>query len=181
MSSPKLQPAPAKIILGLDLATKITGWAYLSLGDPLTLLDCGTLESSADDYLTRWQEMLMQLDLVMEAHGSPCAVAIEHPNSPRNMETVRQLVGIWAAVCVHLIDRGYWPTEVNTKHAKLVFTGNGRAEKRDTVAKANEIFAGQMESPFKLKDNDKADAIQVAYTLRKELLEMPEFQEFLKQ
>jgi Holliday junction resolvasome RuvABC endonuclease subunit len=180
-----LRPHHQKTILGLDLGTYSSGYSLLSFSDPVKLLRWGKFGAVNEDYMSRWGQAILKLDLVLqdlENHDLfPVAVAVEEPNYSRNMESVRQLCGLFGAICHRLLE--HWkvfPTQVNTAHAKKVFCGKGGGDKIVTINRCNSLFGLNLKfvKPSGTKhiigesDDDVADAIQAAYTVRRELLEL---------
>ncbi len=156
-------------VLGLDLSTTSTGWAYLSWNDPLALMPYGKIEAKQedpDDRIDTITDILVKD--VIKAYGIPAYLCLEQVNSFVNANTVRannQLVGAIKRECRKL---GVAPFEMNTSHAKKVFCGKfigGVEGKELTVKKASELFG----ITFTMKSNDICDAIQVAYAYRQDL------------
>jgi len=173
--------------MGLDLDTYITGYAFLSLAEPVRILDYGKILSSKEDVLDRWRSIARDVIEVCPAGGLVKAVAIEEPNCFSNGETTRQLCGLFGIVSYVLYQNGYYPTAVNTAHAKKIFCGKGGGDKSVTVDRVNALFnlnfrfsakakakrrdAKSLITSAGMSDDDVADAIAVAWTLRKDLIE----------
>lgn len=181
-------------ILGLDLDTYVSGYAFLSLANPVRLLSYGTVTVSAlkkterEDILIRWSFMAGNvLDVCRPSAPLIKAIAIEEPNCFSNGETTRQLCGLFGIISHKLYQSGWFPTPVNTAHAKRVFCGKGGGGKDITIQSANLMFGTRFRFDPKAKakhrqrsevaeaaafsDDDIADAIQAAFTLRKDLIE----------
>jgi Holliday junction resolvasome RuvABC endonuclease subunit len=166
-------------ILGIDSSTHSTGWAIITVKEPVKLIAYGKITSDKEEVLLRWQDMVLGLDDVLKVWGKPDAVAIEEPNSFRGGEVTRSLTGLFGIVVYHLFStHGLWATQINTSHSKSVFCGKGVGKgKEPTIARANQLFGlnlvyykpGTKNSA--LSDDDIADAIQQSFTLRKDLLE----------
>jgi Holliday junction resolvasome RuvABC endonuclease subunit len=166
-------------ILGIDSSTHSTGWAIITVKEPVVLVACGKIQSREEEVLLRWRDMVVGLDAVIACHGKPEAVAIEEPNCFRGAEVTRSLTGLFGVIMFHLFStQGLWPTQINTSRAKAVFCGKGaRKGKEPTVEMANKRFGLNLTyhkpGTKAAKDNgdDIADALSMCWVLRKDLLE----------
>ena len=105
--------------------------------------------------------------------GRPVAIAVEQPNSFRNGASTRILTGDFGALLYWIHINKMAGIEVNTTHAKKIFCGVAGKGKEPTIARANELYGLDLKfhRDPKKSDDDVADAIQVAYTLRHHLIE----------
>jgi len=163
-------------ILGIDFASKRTGVAMLSLKEPIDLISYKCIEASSDDDdLHRWAYTINAVsEFIVQCGGRPAAVAIEQPNSFRGGSTVRILCGGWGALMLWVFQHDMPPFDINTSHAKSVFCGKKPGKgKQPTLDKANAMFGLDLKwhRDDKKTDDNISDAIQVAWVLRKELIE----------
>jgi Holliday junction resolvasome RuvABC endonuclease subunit len=166
-------------VLGIDLGSYRTGLAAIEVGKEARLVNRARVVVEGKDYVDRWAKTIVQIEKFMTEFlmGRPVAIAIEQPNSGRNMQSTRELTGGFGAVLYWLHQNGMSAIDVNTSHAKKVFCGKGGGGKQQTIDRANELYGLELKyhsNPEKT-DDDVADAIQVAYTLRVELIEADEW------
>jgi Holliday junction resolvasome RuvABC endonuclease subunit len=168
-------------ILGIDSSTKCTGWAMIDT-ESGKLLKLGRVIPPKDlYYVDRWVVIVKGLEDVVKENGDPVVVGIEEPNCFTNGNTVRLLCGIFGIISYTFSKAGLFVHAVNTAHAKSIFVGSeksgeGHAKKTDTIAKANKMFGLTLTHKernvdgVRMSDEDLADAIQVAYCLRFDLI-----------
>ena len=171
-------------ILGIDQASYRTGVAMLSLSEPTELIHykCIDAPEGADD-LERWNYTFEEISkFIGQCGGRPAAVAIEQPNSFRGGSTTRLLCGGWGALMLWVFNNGMPPFDINTSHAKSSFCDKEKNKKglmkvgkgkQPTIDKANSLFGLDLKwhRDEKKTDDNISDAIQVAWVLRKELIE----------
>jgi Holliday junction resolvasome RuvABC endonuclease subunit len=153
--------------------------AAIGVADPAKLLHKARIVSASDRYVERWDMMINQIEKFMEEFlmGRPVVVAVEQPNSFRGGETTRQLCGGFGALMYWLHKNGLTGIDVNTAHAKKVFCGKSLKGKQQTIDRANELYNLDLKyhRDPKKTDDDVADAIQVAWALRSDLIESDEW------
>lgn len=175
-----LKDLPVKeVVVGLDLGSYRTGVAVLGVAKGAKLLHKARVVAASDRTVERWDTTIATLEKFFEEFvmGRPVVVAVEQPNAFRNGATTRMLTGLFGAVLLWLHRNDITAVEVNTSHAKKVFCGKSSAGKQPTIDRANELYGLSLKyhsRPEKSED-DVADAIQVAWALRHDLIETDEW------
>ena len=171
------------IIVGLDLSMTSSGYAVLDSGK---LIDFGVIKSTKEvaqftcldyEYIDRAklvaQECKKKVDLF-----SPDLIMIEQTNKGRNRNSQKKLEFVHFAVLtaiesykdvISYVDTSFWratlkivSTKEDSKHNKLVNAKKAEGKitpKHRAVRWVNKTY----DLSLKLKDNDIADAIAVAY------------------
>lgn len=161
-----------KIVIGLDTSLSCTGWCAIQIiGNKKKLIDYGKIiPDNNAPYLDRCKEIWERLDRELDKYaGEMIGIAIEQPNSFRGGDIVRKLCGLYQIVrYMTWIRYAISPSEINTKHLKLVISDKGDASKSDVVDAVNQKFATTFiykDTKNKKKtDDDIADAVGAAYT-----------------
>jgi len=159
----------SKVVIGIDSSTSCTGYAVLSAGKSLKILDYGKIIPDKDlEYLEKCQFITEELDKILSDYGKIQAIAIEQPNTSRNMAGTRVLCGLYGIIRYMIYLRfSIVPTEINTKTLKAAVI-HGNASKKDIVNAINKRFGTKFvfsTSNNKNKtDDDVCDAIGAAYT-----------------
>lgn len=161
-----------RIVIGLDTSLSCTGYAVIQLtGKRKTLIDYGKIISDENaPYLSRCKDIWTRLDTELDKYnGEIIGIGIEQPNSARNMDVTRKLCGLYQIIrYMTWLRYEIEPSEIATKHIKLVTADNGNAGKQDMVDAINEKFATTFvykDTKNKKKtDDDIADAVGAAYT-----------------
>jgi crossover junction endodeoxyribonuclease RuvC len=148
------------IVLGIDPGTAITGWGVVraEANDRPTLVDCGTIQTTASTPLPqRLRLIFQQVTDLLERHG-PETVAVEEVFFSKNVRTamsVGQARGV-ILLAAALADRPvheYTPLQV-----KQAISGYGGADKTQ-VQQMTALLLGLEAVPT---PDDAADAIAVA-------------------
>ena len=153
-------------VLGIDTSTSCTGWCVMEHKNSInTIIAFGKIQPKKDlNYLEKYKIILVGLRKIVKQYKIE-KIAMEQPNSSRNMKVTRILCGLYGLLTYMFFHLdGIIVVDINTIHAKKVFTGIGKAQKIDTINKANELFNLKLAED----DNDIADAIQIAFTYCKE-------------
>lgn len=155
-------------VLGLDISSHSTGWAFISVTEPVQLMKYGKIEMPFfEQFLDKLEHMIAEIEKLPVLHGLPAAVAIEEPICLNSGETTRLLAGLYACTSLNFKRAGLWPTPVNISTAKRSFVGKGGGGKQPTVDTCNRLFG----TTFTVKEhNDICDAIQAACVVRTELV-----------
>ncbi|MFW5702718.1 MAG: crossover junction endodeoxyribonuclease RuvC [Candidatus Dojkabacteria bacterium] len=159
----KSRKLDSKLILGIDCGTAITGWAVIEVfysGKAPRLVDLGTIETHK---FTPEAERLLDLgesiNQLLEEFN-PDEAAVEDLFFFRNATTVIKVSQARGVVLFSLAKSkiphySYTPLQI-----KQQLTSYGRAKKEQIIYMMNKIFSLK----GKLKQDDAADALAVAYT-----------------
>ncbi len=163
------------VVVGIDLGSYRTGISAIEVAKPARLLHKGRIVAASDRFVERWDLTVNQIEKFLEEFvmGRPVVVAVEQPNSFRNGETTRLLTGLFGVVMHWCHKNDLTAIDVNTSHAKKVFCGKSEKGKQPTIDRANSLYGLDLKfhrDPAK-SDDDVADAIQVAYCLRSDLID----------
>jgi len=186
------------VILGLDISLSCTGWCLMSLQEDRVLaygkvptkalkkkknaakLPKGVYQDLG--FFPRSKEVIDAVDAALTSNPgvNVVGIGVEQLNSFRGASTARTLAGVSKLLQHHLWSGlGVVPYEIHTGTAKLAFTGNGNAGKALTLVIANThyklkpplVYYEETSKEHKAgqSDDDIADAISVAYALKKHL------------
>jgi len=148
------------IVLGIDPGTAITGWGVVreeADGRP-TLVDCGTIQTTASTPLPQRLRQIFQKITTLVERYAPETVAVEEVFFSKNVRTamsVGQARGV-ILLAAALADRpvhGYTPLQV-----KQAISGYGSADK----AQVQQMTALLLRLDAVPTPDDAADAIAVA-------------------
>lgn len=173
-------------ILGLDLSLACPGWAVMALREDKVLAWGKVVNPPAKkkdltdgDYFRRVKKTVEAIDAVFEDDRfSIVSVGVEQLNSFKGISTARKLLGVSKVVQFHIWDKyGLTPNEIETTKAKKAFTGKGDANKSLVLVLANTrfklspplVYFDEKHNKHHESDDDIADAIAIAYTLKTEL------------
>lgn len=174
------------VILGLDISLSCTGWCLLSLEED-RVVKWGKISTKASkrgslndsDYYIRVHRIVQGVEAVFDIPEIVIvSVAVEQLNSFRGGDVSRRLMGVSKIVQYTIWkNHGLTPNEINTMTAKKVFTGNGQAEKTLVLVMANHVYKLSPQLVWLEKKTDKegrsdediADSISIAHTLKKEI------------
>lgn len=142
-------------ILGIDVATRITGWGLVD--------ESGTWWHGVIDYskMKDVPERLMLLgDRVKELIKlyKPDVVAVEDQFFGKNIDTLKKLSHARGVVEFVSLKSGCEVVIISNKTAKKIITGNGNAKKKMVQDAVIEKF----KLPIDITE-DEADAIAIAY------------------
>jgi crossover junction endodeoxyribonuclease RuvC len=148
------------IVLGIDPGTAITGWSVVreeADGHP-TLVDCGTIQTTASTPLPQRLRQIFQKVTALVARYEPQTVAVEEVFFSKNVRTAMSVgqargVILLAAALADLPVHGYTPLQV-----KQAISGYGSADKAQ-VQQMTALLLGLDAVPT---PDDAADAIAVA-------------------
>lgn len=146
-----------KTLIGLDLATKCGISVFDADAEKLIFSD--TVKLPKSDGQLRLQQLYDYLNM-MYARFKPIEAAIEDvflpvktsPKTPIALGELRGVARLWAAQ--HGIDVHFYPP----RKVKMAITGFGNAAKSDIISWI------QNEFNIKVKDDNEADAISIAWT-----------------
>lgn len=160
------------LILGLDTSLSCTGWALLTLEANPKLVVYGKIQSVHDEKIDEDLDLLERYKLInakvdeLFSRYEIAGVAIEQPNSSRNMKVTRKLIGIYQIVRFFIFLRHLKVTkELNTMTVKKIVIGNGGAKKPEVVQFINKLYNKKFQFHKTNKDktdDDICDAICVA-------------------
>ena len=160
-------------ILGLDLGTARMGFAIIR-ADLITksakVQRWGLLETPKEmDRADRLQELYNSLTAIIKKHRVK-HVIFERVFFSKNVKTamnISEVAGIVLLLCSQL---NLTYTEVTPSEVKRVFTGNGRADKKEIGDRVKELL-NLDEMP---KPDDVADALAIALVGAKKLIDLLE-------
>jgi crossover junction endodeoxyribonuclease RuvC len=147
------------LVLGIDPGTAITGWGLVRQeGETLTLVDYGTVSTSADAALPqRLQTIYRELGEIFARHR-PAAVAVEKLFFNKNARTAMAVGQARGVALLAVADAGLPLHEYTPLEVKLSVCGYGRGSK-EQVQKLVQLLLGL---DFVPKPDDAADALAVA-------------------
>jgi Holliday junction resolvasome RuvABC endonuclease subunit len=177
----KLKDLPVvDVVLGIDFGSYRTGVAVIEIAEPAKLLHRvrvvapPDVDKEKDNFVERWAMTIDHIEnfMVEFLKGRPAVVALEQPNSFRNGASTRMLTGGYGAVLYWCHINDITAFDVNTAHAKKVFCGKFEKGKLPTITRANSLYGLDLKfhSNAAKSDDDVADAIQVAWALRQDLI-----------
>ena len=144
------------MILALDLATKVTGWAAIS--DSETVVDSGIILGDHSTLEDRIHETCIQIEALIDKHDITCIVC-EDMFIGRNNATGIQLARLSGAVAHLAMTRGIPFRLLHNATIKAVYAGHGKAKKSDIIAETKKRFPD-----IKILTDDHADAIATGIT-----------------
>ncbi len=179
-------------ILGLDLATYVSGWSLLPASVNVIRPDQygKIIHGENDDWIERVSPVLDKIDELFETNGlAIVGVAVEQLNSFRGGDVTRMLAGISGVVQYHLYSKhNIRANEIHTSSLKSAATKGMWAPSRPREKPSKQVVVACINQTFGLKlkfvkgkdskhesDSDIADSIGAAKALRDE----PEFSEML--
>jgi crossover junction endodeoxyribonuclease RuvC len=147
------------LVLGIDPGTATTGWGLVRQeGETLTLVDYGTVSTSADAALPqRLQTIYRELGEIFARHR-PAAVAVEKLFFNKNARTAMAVGQARGVALLAVADAGLPLHEYTPLEVKLSVCGYGRGSK-EQVQKLVQLLLGL---DFVPKPDDAADALAVA-------------------
>lgn len=162
-------------VLGIDSSLSSTGWAILTKEKRPKLISYGKIRTEKDkkekeskDLIHRYELITKELDKLFETCKIN-SVVIEQPNTSRNLDITRKLVGLYQIIKFYIYLRNsIYVEELNTKTVKKFVSGSGNADKFQMVQAINRIFKTKFRfSENGDSDDDICDAISVAYVFIK--------------
>lgn len=144
------------MILALDLATKVTGWAVVL--DKETVVDSGIIEGGQSTFEHRTEETCEQIEELISKYDLDLIVC-EDMFIGRNNVVGIQLARLSGAVA-HLAMTYDIPFRLlHNATIKAVYAGSGRAKKADIIAETKKRFPD-----IEIITDDHADAIATGIT-----------------
>lgn len=164
----------SNLYVGIDSSLDSTGVSVL-LSDKngkLSVVEFVKIRSNPkDNLIIRYDSIIKQvLDFIAGHNDCIVAIGIEQPNTVRNVNVARKLIGLYQLIRYFIYKTfGRETIEVNTKTCKKFFTGNGNADKYQVVKTVNRKF----KTKFKYdknkdrSDDDICDSVAIAYYILK--------------
>jgi len=152
-------PAPERIILGIDPGTTITGYGIISTaGNAAKLVVLGVIElHKYNDHFLKLQRIFERVtQLIDEYH--PDELAIEAPFYGKNVQSMLKLGRAQGTAIAAALARQLPITEYAPRKIKLAITGQGAASK-EQVAKILQSMLKISELP---KNLDATDGLAAA-------------------
>lgn len=145
------------MILGLDLATKSTGWAIYNgeLINSGALLSTTSLKGGLQDRIVSHLENIHGLIVESDIEVVVCEDIFIGQNNATGIQLGRLSGAIFKLAMDHKIPFYL----LHNATIKSKFSGNGHAKKPQMIAKAKELFP-----ELHIINDDHADAIATAYT-----------------
>ncbi len=173
----KKKKTSRKLFFGIDTSLSCTGWSVIEkTKKDYKVIDLGKIIPKTDfTFEEKCNYICIELDKALNKYQEEIVgIAIEQPNSFRNGKTVRALSGLYGVVRYFIFVRyAKYAVEINTIHAKKIYTGDGKAQKDKIVEFTNKRFGTEFifkKTQDKMKtDEDLCDAISMAVTLAEDL------------
>ncbi len=164
----KMVTSNNKLVMGIDSSTSCTGYCFMDSKG--LIVDYGKILPPGDiSYLQKCDFIASELIKVIEPKKE-CIIkiGIEMLNSSVNMKITRILAGL-AQIIRYSIYKKYNMVveEINTKQHKKFLTGNGNADKFQTIRFVNKKYKLGLKfhkTNKEKSDDDIADAISVAFS-----------------
>lgn len=140
-------------IIGVDIASIITGWSYLDETKLLT----GIIATSKEDTLEkRLLSLYDNFKDIIEKYA-PDLIAVENQYFKKNVSTLKILSQARGIIMLVAAQYNIKLRVIEPTTAKLAITGSGKASKKDVRKSVCE--------KYKIEDitEDEADAVAIAY------------------
>jgi crossover junction endodeoxyribonuclease RuvC len=161
---PKEAPKQAKIILGIDPGTNLTGYALLEVtGNKRKLLTLGVIRTGVlkdADHADKLGMILLKMTEIIKM-WKPQEAAVEAPFYGKNPQSMLKLGRVQGVVMAAAIANGVPITEYSPRLVKKAVTGGGAASKAQVAA----LLSRQLPELPSFTDSvvaDATDALAVA-------------------
>jgi Holliday junction resolvasome RuvABC endonuclease subunit len=154
-------PQPAKGVVEYGDAIHIYKSTVCGIGDESepALIDYGSIiPNKKMNHAQKLQYIYEEIYKILEQYPQVDKVIMEDQHFRNNASTLKLLARISGVAMLAAQQHGCEIVLYPAATVKKGFTGNGRAEKKDMIATANDRFG------LELKDDNQADAIGVSYT-----------------
>jgi len=152
-----VKPNNAKIILGIDPGSLKTGYGLIhTLGQQITFIDCGHINTGGGDFPIRLQTIFNDLQAVVSKYH-PDEMAIENVFLSRNPDSALKLGQARGAAICAVMAKDIPVSEYTANQIKQAIVGKGHADKQQ-VQHMVKILLNLATVP----QADAADALAVA-------------------
>lgn len=156
------QPAPEKIVMGIDPGTNVMGYAILRVqGNKSAMVAFGVIELKkyASHYLKLGKIFERVLSIIDSYH--PDELAIEAPFYGKNVQSMLKLGRAQGVAICAAIQRDIPITEYEPSKIKMAITGNGAASKQQVAAMLQRML--NISDEIMTLQLDATDALAAAY------------------
>lgn len=147
---------PQRMILGLDPATQVTGWAVIT--DQAEHVASGIIPGGHKKISQRINQNIKEIERIIEEYNVT-DIACEDIFIGTNRKTGIQLARLNGALMTLAVRKNIPFHLIHNQTIKAVFAGTGRATKEDVIKAVNARYPN-----VELQTSDHADAIAAACT-----------------
>ncbi|PKM23097.1 MAG: crossover junction endodeoxyribonuclease RuvC [Gammaproteobacteria bacterium HGW-Gammaproteobacteria-14] len=117
------------LIIGIDPGSRHTGYGLIrQQGGTLSLVECGTISTVAEDMPSRLGQIFSRLNTVVQTHG-PAEAAVEKVFMAKNADSALKLGQARGAALCALVQNAVLVSEYSARQVKQALVGKGSAEK----------------------------------------------------